>query len=114
MIIKSQELKGKTKLTIYKSISNYYDNMNIRFDEHAFVKNAQVINELYHEKLLLKKFQQTKPQVKNMNINYYDLYNTVIKKGEEEEQYDNDYINFNDFITPNNYIGIKNDNVKLR
>ena len=25
------------------------------------------------------KYLQTKPQVKNMNINYYDLYYTVIK-----------------------------------
>ena len=28
---------------------------------------------------MLMKFLQTKPQVKSMNINYYDLYYTVIK-----------------------------------
>ena len=33
MINKLQQLNGKTKLKLYKNISNYYDNMNIRFDE---------------------------------------------------------------------------------
>ena len=31
------------------------------------------------------KFLQTKPQVKNMNINYYDLYYTVSKSRNENE-----------------------------
>ena len=60
------------------------------------------------------KFLQTKPKVKSMNINYFDLYYTVIKSRDEnkdiDNQYendDNDYININDFITPNHYIGIK-------
>ena len=59
------------------------------------------------------KYLQTKPQVKNMNINYYDLYFTVIKVRDEnkgiDNQYENgenDYINFND-IVPNRYIVIK-------
>ena len=63
----------------------------------------------------------TKPQVKNMNINYCDLYYTVMKTREEnndiDNQYedgDNDYINFNDFITPNHYIGTKNKNEILK
>ena len=47
--------------------------MNIRFDEDPFARNAQGINKIYHEVLKLMKFLQTKPQVKNMNINYYDL-----------------------------------------
>ena len=53
-----------------------------------------------------------------MNIYCYDIYYTVIKntkeKNNEEEQkeivddeYENHYINFNDYITPNHYIGIK-------
>ena len=49
-----------------------------------------------------------------MNINYYDLYNTVIKIRDEnkniDNQYDNDendYIDINDYISPNHYIGIK-------
>ena len=66
------------------------------------------------------KFLQTKPQVKSMNIKYYDLYYTVIRIGDENRDIDNqyevdenDYINFIDII-PNHYIGIKNDNVMLR
>ena len=67
--------------------------------------------------LLLTKILQTKPQVKNMNINYYGLYYTVIKTRDDNEivnNNENDYINFNDFITPNHYIGIKKNNEKLR
>ena len=77
-INKLQQLKGKTKVKFYENISNYYDNMNIRFDEDPFARNAQGISKIYHEVLKLMKFLQTKPQVKNMNINYYDLYYTVI------------------------------------
>ena len=67
------------------------------------------------------KFLQTKPQVKNTNINYYDLYYTVIKvrdgNRDIDNQYDNDdndYIDINDIITPNHYIGIKQNNEILR
>ena len=60
-------------------------------------------------------FLQTKPDVKKMNINYYDLYYTVIKTRNENKDIDNqyeddyhDYIDINDFIlTPNYNIGIK-------
>ena len=52
--------------------------MNNKFDEDPFSKNAQGNSKLYHEVLLLTKYLQTKPQVKNMNIDYYDLYYTVI------------------------------------
>ena len=78
MINKLQELKWKTKLKVYKDISNYYDNMNTKFDEDAFARNAQGNTKIYHEVFLLMKFLQTKPEVKNMNINYHDLYYTVI------------------------------------
>ena len=47
--------------------------MNIRFDEDPFAKNAQGINKIYYGVKFLLKFLQTKPQVKNMNINFYDL-----------------------------------------
>ena len=111
MIINIQELKEKTKLKIYKNINNYYDNMNNRFDEDPFAKNAQGTSEIYHEMLLLMKFVQTKPELKNMNFKYYDLYYTVIKNREDKEivdnQYENDFINLNDVITPNHYVGIK-------
>ena len=69
---------------------------------------------------MLLKFLQTKPDVKNMNINYYDLYFTVIKARDEnkdiDNQYeddDNDYINFNDNV-PSHYVGIKPRETVLR
>ena len=59
------------------------------------------------------KNRQTKPQVKNLNINYHDLYYTVGKVRNENKDIDNqyednnDYIDINDII-PNHYIGKKN------
>ena len=47
MIDELQQLKGKTKLKFYKIISKYYDNMNIRFNEDPFSKNAQGISKIY-------------------------------------------------------------------
>ena len=109
MIDKLQELKGKTKLKFYKNVSDFNNIMNIRFDEDPFAKNAQVISKIYHEVLLLMKFLQTRPQVKNFNINYYDLYYTVIKNIDEKEtvddKYENDFISLNDVIIPNHYVG---------
>ena len=58
--------------------------MNIRFNEDPSATNAQGIGEIYHELLLLMKFLQTEPQVKNMNINYYDLFCVVIKNRKEK------------------------------
>ena len=85
--------------------------MTVRFDEDPFAKNAQDNSKIYREVLKLMKFLQTKSEVKNMNFNYYDLYYTVIKNRNEKEivdnQYENDYLNFDDFITPNHHIGIK-------
>ena len=116
MINKLQSLRGKTKFKFYKNIKNYYDEMknrNFQTQEDTFSENAQSISKIHHEVLFLMNFLQTKPQVKNMNINYYDLYYTVIKARDDnknvDDQYenkDNDYINFNDFITPNHYVGI--------
>ena len=121
-INKLQQLKGKTKLKIYKNISNYYSEMknkNFQSQEDPFAINAQSISKISHEVLLLMKFPQTKPQVKNMNINYYDLYYTVIKTRDENKDIDlqyendeNDYSSFDDFVTPNHYIGnIKNSEI---
>ena len=115
MINKLQELKGKTKLKFYEIISNYYTEMKNKnhqtFHDDPFSRNAQGISKIYHEVLLLMKFLQTKSQVKNMNINYYDLYYTVIRSRDENKDIDNqyennekDYINFNDFILPNQNI----------
>ena len=40
-----------------------------------------------------------------MNINCYDLYNTVIKNRDENKDIDNQHENdYNDFITPNHYV----------
>ena len=111
MIKKLQELKGKTKLKLYKNLSDYYDNMIIRFDEDPFSKNAQGIFKVYHEVLLLKKFLQTEPQVKNMNLIHYDLFSTVNKSRKEKENVDNqnknDFISLKDVIIPNHYVGRK-------
>ena len=59
-------------------------------------------------------FLQTKPEVKNMNINYHGLYYTVIKVREENKDIDNqyeidenDYISLNAAILPNHYVGIR-------
>ena len=93
--------------------------MNIRrqsgtfqFEEDLFTENVQGNGKIYHEVMLLVKFLQTKPQIKHMNINYYVLYYTVNKK-RDDNAIENDYISYNDFITPNHYIERKNDNEKL-
>ena len=111
-----QSLKGRTKLKIYKNISDYYiekKNNIFQTQEDPFSRNAQGISKIYHEVFLLMKFLQTKPQVKNMNINYYDLNYTVIKNRDENRDIDNqnendenDYIIFN-YIVPNHYTEIK-------
>ena len=96
-------------------------NKNFQTQQDPFSKNVQGFSKVYHEVLLLMKFLQTKPQVKNMNINYYDLYYTVIKSRDENKDIDNqyendenDYININDFIPPNHYLGIKSNNEILK
>ena len=74
MMDKSQTLK--TKFEFYKNISNYYDEMrnkNFRFEQDPFGKNSSGMSKFYHEVLLLMNFLKTKPQVKNMNISYYEL-----------------------------------------
>ena len=119
MIDKLQQLKRKTKLKFYKKIHNYYDEMKntkIQTQQDTFARKTQGISKIYHEVILIMKFLQTKPQVKNMNNKYYDLYYTVIKNRKEKEYlYDeNDYTNFLYFSTPNQFIGIKKDNEMLR
>ena len=82
MIDQLKSWKGKTKLNFYKFISSYYDEMSIRnfkLEEDPPSKNVEGISKIYHEVFFLMKFLQAKPQIKNMNIKYYDLNFTVIK-----------------------------------
>ena len=95
-------------------------NKTFQTQQDPFAKNAQGISKIYHEVLLLVKVLQTKPQVKNMNINYYDLYYTVIKTRDESDKIENEYenddndcINFSD-IVPNHNFGIKKDDEILK
>ena len=91
MINKLQQLK-KTKLKFYKILGKYYrelKNKNFQTQEDPFSKIFQDISKIYHEVLLLMKPLQTKTQVKNMNINYYDLNFTVIKIRDENRDIDN-------------------------
>ena len=54
-------------------------------DEDLFAGNARGISKIYHEVINLLKFLQTKPQVKNMNRNFNDLYYTVSEKRDEKK-----------------------------
>ena len=76
-----------------------------------FAKNTQGISKIYLEVLKLMKFLQSSPQVKNKNMNYYDMFSSVIKKRDEKEivadKYEKDFISLNDVNIPNNYNGIK-------
>ena len=95
-------------------------NKNFQTHQGPFSRNAQGISKIYHEVIWLMKFLQTKPQIKNLNINYHDLYYTVIKvRDENEDKYnqyenDNDFINFNEFIALNHYFGIEPREIILR
>ena len=80
------------------------------------MKKVQGFGQINHEVLLLKKFLQTKPKVKGMKINYYDLNYTVIENRDDNEivvdKYENKCFNFNNFTTPNHSLGRKN-NIEL-
>ena len=76
MIDKLQSLKGKTQLKFYKNLRNYYEEIkykNFEVEEDFFAENAPGISEIYHDVILSMKVLQTKPQVINMNNNYFDL-----------------------------------------
>ena len=94
MIVKLQQLKGKAKLNFYENIGDYDDEMEnktFKIEEDPLPENAQSVSKTFHEILLLMKVLQTKPQVKNTNIIYYDLYYTIIKNGAEKEIVDDKY-----------------------
>ena len=76
IIFKLQQLKGKRKIKFYKIVNKYYyemKNKNFQTQEDPFSRNAQGISKIYHEVLLSMKFLETKPEVKNKKINFYDL-----------------------------------------
>ena len=119
LINQFQQLKGKTKLKFYQNISNYFDKRNFRrqsdtfqFEQDPFSKHVEGIGKSFHEVLLLVNFLQSKPQDKILNNNFYDLYYTVIENRNEietlnDDEYENDFINFDDFTTLHHYIGQK-------
>ena len=122
VIDKLQQLKGRIKLKFYKNISDYYKEMKFKnFQSNnidPFSKNTQGISKIYHEVLLLMEFLKTKPDIKNMNINYIDLYYTVIKTRDVNKNIDNqyeddyhDYIDINDFFRIPQYMGRKRDEI---
>ena len=111
VIDKLQLIKGRSKLKFYKNISDYYKEMkNKNFQSNKidpFSKNAEGIGKIYHEILLLTEFLQTKPDIKNMNINYIDLYYTVIKTRNENKNIDNQYKDdYHDYIDINQFFRI--------
>ena len=122
-IIKLHQLKSKTKINSYGNIINCYDEMKhkkYQIQEDPSAKKARGISKICHEVLIILKFLQIQPQVKNMSIKSHDLYYTVIENRNENEvvvdkneNIEIDYINFNDII-PNHYIGRRKDNVMLR
>ena len=112
-----QNLKRKTNLNFFKIISNYFNDMKYKkfqSEHNHFSKKAQGIAKIYYEVIFKMKLLQTKPQVENMNINYYDLFYTVIRIrfenkdiDNEYEDYDNYYFDIKDFITPHLYVGVR-------
>ena len=48
-------------------------NRNFKFEEDPFYKKAQGVSKIYHDVLFLRKFLQTKPQVNNEKVSYFDI-----------------------------------------
>ena len=72
-------------------MSKSYAEMNYReqcgyfqFEEDPFGEQIQSIARIMHEDSVLMKCSPTKPEVKDKNKNYYDLYYTVIKNRDEK------------------------------
>ena len=64
--------------------------MKIRIQSNTFQfakgplsKNAQSFSKIYHEVWSLMKVLQANLQVKDMKINYYDLYYTVLENRDD-------------------------------
>ena len=92
MIDKLQLLKGKTKLKYRQNYSNVYSEMqwkrsnnNFQFEDR-FARNKKGIMLIMLEALMLIKFFQTKPYLKNENIDYFDIYYVIILNKLEKEK----------------------------
>ena len=57
---------------------------NFKTQEDPFGKNAQGFSKIYQEVLLLMKFLKTKHQIRNLNINFYYFFYTVIKNRDDK------------------------------
>ena len=116
MIYKLQSLKDKIKLKYNQNLSNYYEEVNyrrqsgtFRFEEDPFGNKVEGIGENYQELLTIMNILQTKPQVKNMNFEYNDLFYTVKENRDQivlEEIYNYDKLCDN-IRMPSFDIGIK-------
>ena len=68
-------------------------NKNFPTQQDPFARNAQDKSKIFHEILLSMKRLQTKPEIKNLNIKYHDLYYTVFKFRDQNKDIDNQYEN---------------------
>ena len=89
-----------------------------QFEGDPLSENPESEINNYDRILFLIKNLQTKPQLKIMNSNYYDLYYTVIKNRDEKEvvvddDENNDYLH-DKFVMPNYDLGDKPHETKLR
>ena len=57
---------------------------NFQFERDPSCKNVEAISKIHQKLLLLMKFLETKPEVRNMKNIYFDLYYTVIKNRNDE------------------------------
>ena len=85
MISKLQSL-SIIKLKFHENVTDSLDQMvymtqtnTFVFEEDRFSKGAQGGAKKFHEVLLLMNFSQKKPQVKNVNLIYYELNYTISK-----------------------------------
>ena len=106
MIDKLQLLKGKTKLKFRQNYSNIYSEMqwkrsnnNFQFeDRFARNRKKKVLMLIMLEAIMLLKFFQTKPYLKNENIDYFDMYYVIILNKLEKEKNETSFKYFNKFI----------------
>ena len=82
-----------------------------QFEEDPFANKTEGISKICHEALLLLNFLQTKPQLKSMNINFFNLYFTNIKNRDDREEQELD--NY-DILYDNKFMPIYDTGTKAR